>query len=137
MPAPESSVEELWLGITRLYEAACGRAQTPDQQLVLENLLRETYDLWQFTLAGELLPDAKQLHPEEESVLRQLQRFAGDVGGEAILRDCKAQAKLVDITHPQQSLVVAEEMIKHGGIVAVVGRVVRRRALARGARLTD
>ena len=64
---------------------------------------------------------------------KQLRPVLGAEMALSIVRSCLDEVGLLDTTTPDEALIFATELLRHGGFVEVVGRTLRVKALLAGA----
>jgi len=66
---------------------------------------------------------------------KQLRPVVGEEMALAIVRSSLDETGLIDTTTPDEALIFANQLSRHGGFVEVVARTLRVQALLAGARL--
>jgi hypothetical protein len=67
--------------------------------------------------------------------LTRLTQFLGAQEATRIMRECVEVTGITEVRSPEDSLTLALALCKHGGMVEVVGRSIKAKAILRGARV--
>lgn len=72
-----------------------------------------------------------------ERALRQLVRVLGEAEAADVIAQVTAETGVQRLQSAQQVLTVAQALVRRGGFVEVVGRMLKAQALVAGARLDE
>lgn len=86
--------------------------------------------------------DARMLDDVHQRALARLVECVGDDILEGVVKDCLSRMELTRVTAPQELLLLGDCLTrkgklasKHGGTIAMMGRLMRTRAILLGARI--